>query len=144
MKRRILLGIATSVVVGGLSGSVFGQAIAESALTHVLSSTATTQAGSTLGRSLNQATAATQSRISSTMSTAASRMQPNAQRAGSASQTKMAIAPKTTMGGTMGLTIRGGRVSGGNNANVAHNTTPNVSASPKPEVQPGNTPPVSK
>ena len=133
MKRRIALGIAAGLLIGGFCIPCFGQAIAESALTHVLSSTATTQAGSTLGRSLNQATAATQSHISNTMNTVSGRIQSNTPRTASPSQSKIAAAAKTNVGGNMGLTIRGGRVSGGNNANVAHNT---VSASPKPQVQP--------
>jgi hypothetical protein len=141
MKRRILLGIAATLVIGVLSGNVFGQAIAESALIHAFSSTATTQAGTTLGRSLNQATGATQSRIANVMPT---RIQPGAQRPASANQAKMAAVPKTAMGGTMGLTIRGGQVTGGTTTKTANNATRNVGASPKQELQPGNTVPVSK
>ena len=110
MNRHVLLGIAATLLIAGLSVPSFGQAIAESALTHAFSSTVTTQAGSTLGRSLNQATAATQSRIANTVP---GRIQPNAQRSAAPSQAKMAAVPKTAMGGTMGLTIRGGQVTGG-------------------------------
>jgi hypothetical protein len=141
MNRPVLLGPAATLLIAGLSVPSFGQALAESALTHAFSSTATTQAGSTLGRSLNQATAATQSRIATTMS---GRIQPNAQRPGSPNQPKMAAVPKTAMGGTMGLTIRGGQVTGGNTAKSASNATRNVSGSQKQELKPGNTLPITK
>ena len=142
MNRPVLLGIASALVIAGLSLSSFGQAIAESALTHAFSSTATTQAGSTLGRSLNQATGATQARIANTVP---GRIQPNAQRSTAPSQARMAAVPKTAMGGSMGLTIKGGQVTGGNSvAKTANNATRNVGAAPKQEPQPGNTLPASK
>jgi len=139
MNRHVLLGIAADLVIAGLSVPSFGQAIAESALTHAFSSTVTTQAGSTLGRSLNQATAATQSRIANTVP---GRIQPNAHRSTAPSQAKMAAVPKTAMGGTMGLTIRGGQVTGGKTA--ASNSSRNVIAPTKQELQPGSTAPASK
>jgi hypothetical protein len=139
MKRRILLGIPAALTFS-FCLPCFAQAIAESALTHALSSTATTQAGSTLGRSLNQATAATQSRISNTMNTVSGRIQSNGQRPASPTQSKLAAAPKTNFGGTMGLTIRGGQMTG---ARAANKSMPNVAPS-KEDVQPANTPPAAK
>jgi hypothetical protein len=56
MRKRVLLraGLAVAVALCGLSTLAFAQAAAESALIHSMSSTATVQAGSSLGRALNQ------------------------------------------------------------------------------------------
>jgi uncharacterized protein YpuA (DUF1002 family) len=121
MKSRVLFGIAGILVVAGLSVSAAGQAIAESALTHAFSSTVTTQAGSTLGRSLNQATGATQARMSGAMN----RVQQNVQRPAMQNQAKVASVPRTAMPGNLGLTIRGGQVTCGNgNSNCGIKTAP--------------------
>jgi hypothetical protein len=132
MKRRVLLGIAVNLVMAGLSVTAFGQAIAESALTHAFSSTVTNQAASTLGRSLNQATGATQARISNTVP---GRLHPNVQKPASPTQARMAAAvPRTTMPGTLGLTVRGGQVTCG----TGNTNCPARSAPPKQEMRDTN------
>jgi hypothetical protein len=62
VNKRVLLGISVGIVFA-LQTMVFAQAAAESALIHGLSSTATVNAGSSLGRALNQGSSQIGTRI---------------------------------------------------------------------------------